>query len=186
MVLKTDAATHQIPGSLGDSYWNVATFDNFAAEAWGYAFAGGAEGLAWSLGLFQDVGGSGTVDGYRARIESAFSGVNFVLYKYTNAVRTVIASGGSLGSSVNPGWLLVRRNGTDVEVWYGGNASISIPPTSWTLECSATDTTYTTGLSLSLGITDNSGSQLNDWLSFGGGGPSASTLHLLPILGVGA
>lgn len=168
LVVKSNEATHKAFQASSDSYWNSESFDNNEAELWAYATGGQASGVAWALGLFKDVGGSNAIDGYRFRIEVASAGAAYRLYRFANGTGTTIDSPATAAPS-GGAYMLMRRNGNDVEGW----AAPTGLGTSWSdlaLVCSATDTTYTTGLYLTLGIRDNSASQILGFDYFGGGG----------------
>lgn len=164
MVVVGNQATHKAGQTSSDSYWNSETFDGDEAEVWGLATGGNASGIAWGLGLFQDVGGPDTIDGYRFRLEVGVSGPYFMLYRFANGASTAI-DGPTGGGNSAGGHALLRRNGNEVEGWFSY--------TSWndlSLVVSATDTNYTTGLYFSIGIRDNSASQILGWDYVGGGG----------------
>lgn len=163
MVLKSNSITHQLGGS-SQSHWTTATFDGDAAECWATRIGGSGPFIAWGIAIWSTVG-AGAVDGYRFRLENES---NYTLRRFNNGV-----TGSLLDSDagVIPGaiHMLIRRNGNDVEGW------VSVDQNTWTLVVSATDTTYTTGFYLSLGIIDESNSQILGWDNFGGGAEANRT-----------
>lgn len=164
MVLETLHATHASGIGTGNMSWIPLSLDGDDAEAWGIATGGNASGIAWGIGLFSSIGGTNQAEGYRFREEVGSGGGATRLYRYLNGSPTTIASSGSSPPTGDPGLLLIRRNGNDVEGWHSGDSGAN-----WTLYVSATDTTYTTGLHPSIGVTDNSASQILGWSAFGGG-----------------
>jgi hypothetical protein len=161
--LLSNKATHQAGSLSSDSHWTAQAFDG-NAEAWGYATGGGASGIAWAVGLLREVGNSGAADGYRFRIEVSTGGGTYTLRRFNDGVTPQQPLASQSGAPTgNPGYLLIRRNGSNVEGWRSADG------TTWTLAVSATDTAYTTGMHLTFGITDNSHSQILSWDSVGGG-----------------
>lgn len=152
-------------GTSSHSRWvgpKSGPFDGDDAECWGWAIGGNAGGAAWGIGLMKDPG-SNTADGYRFRNSIAgASDSDWLMEKYTNGSRTVAATNVN-GRANGPFFMLIRRNGTAVEGWS------STDGITWNLEVTITDTTYTTGLYLTLASSDNSSSQLCRWDYFGGG-----------------
>lgn len=165
MRLLTNKATSPSGQTISSSYWVPLALDGDDAEAWGHPVNGGANGIAWGLGLFKDLGGSSLVDGYRFRIDVSSSGGFYTLGRYDNGVRTAIQANVAGAPTGGTGLLLIRRNGNDVEGWQAANTDGS----DFTLRISGTDTTYTTGLHPALSISDNSGGSILQWDWFGGG-----------------
>lgn len=162
LVLHNHGATHVSPGVTGSSYWNVFTTDG-DMEVWGVGTGGGAPGIAWALDMVTQPGGGSTADGYRFRMEQSTGGTASVLYRFTNAGFTQLASSSGWGSG---GMMLIRRVGNNIECWDSTDGG-----STWTNDITVTDTTYMTGMYVGCGIRDNSGSQLLDWTSIGGGAP---------------
>jgi hypothetical protein len=161
LVLKSQGATHAAAETFGDMYWNVETFDDDEAEAWGYQVGGGASGIAWAISL-RNADGSG----YRFRFEKAAANSRWRIYKDGSVAADSGPQTGNASFTNGQGILLIRRNGGSVEGWAGHDKT---DPDTLTLKVSLADSTYTDNLYLSLGITDNSGSQILAWESFGGG-----------------
>lgn len=160
-----DYATHKAGSGSSMSSWIADDpMDGDDAEVWARAVGGGAlSGIAWGIALFTDVGGSGAVDGYRARWEAP--GPPYVLYKWTNAgVSTLATSAGT--NAMAEHYVMLRRNGAAVELWVSDNPSDA---SAWSLQVSANDNAYTTGLRASIGCTDNGAGQILGWQEFGFG-----------------
>lgn len=163
--LQNDTATSRAGIDIGNSYWTPDTYDGDEAECWGCCEGGGASGIRWGVGLFTSVGGSNQQDGYLFSLANAAVGGYYDLHRMLNgALGTLLANGGD-PPVANPGILLIRRNGNDVEGWLSEDNGAT-----WTMHLSATDTTHMTGFSLGLRITDESGTSLLGFTCFGGGG----------------
>lgn len=166
--LLSNQVSHPAAGVSGDSYWTPTTYDGDDAEVWAQgSFTAAAAGLAVAVGLWVGVGGSGTVDGYRLRIETTSTGRTMVLYEFLNGSGSERDSD-SLSAFSNQ-YILLRRNGNDVEGWLADAGDLN----TWTQHVGVTDTTYMTGFSLAAGIRDNGGNQRARIDNFGGG-PSVS------------
>lgn len=162
LVLKGNAVTHSTSFSFGDMYWNPLSMDGDAAECWGYQAGGGASGIAWAVDLWTTGG-----NGYRFRYEVAATNSRWRIYADGGIVDDTGPIFGGMGTYENGhGVILIRRNGGLVEGW-------STPDTDlingWTQWCSASESSYTTGLHAGLGVTDNSSSQIHGWEAFGAG-----------------
>lgn len=168
LALVSNKATHDSGQTFGSSYWTPGgPFNGNDAEVWALGADGGTSGISWALGLLANPGGTNAADGYRFRLESSAIAQSWYLYRYDNASRTTIA-GPIAADNDHAHYMLIRRNGNDVEGWAAHNSG------TWNdlaLVISATDTTYTTDFYLELGIGDNSGSQVLSWDYFGGGAP---------------
>lgn len=167
MELVSNEATHDGDFTFSFSYWTPEAWDGDEAEAWGFATGGGAGGLAWYIGIQKDVGGSNAVDGYALGF-LIFTGNNtsLVLYEALNGSYVIRDQADDPGGPFDPNgdlYLLIRRNGNDVEGWGSADG------VTWTLGVSVTDTTYTTGLFAGIGCNDNGGFQSVEWRDFGGG-----------------
>lgn len=170
MDLVSNQATHGAGKTFSFSYWTPESWNGSEAEAWGYATGGGANGMAWDIGIHSNVGGSNAVDGYMLTLAiSAGNDTDLVLYEAANGVYTELTRDTTPtylpnGDGANGDYyLLIRRNGNDVEGWGSADG------VTWTLGVSATDTTYTTGLFAGIGCADNGGFQTVKWRDFGGG-----------------
>jgi hypothetical protein len=121
------------------SHWTPETFNSGAgrAEVWACVSGGqlGAAVETWRVALWLTVGVN--VTGY-----SCFYGGGitkfYALRKYTGGITTF--SNLCVGAGGYPNGLGLRINGSEVEVW--GAYGDPLDPTSWTLICSSTDTTY--------------------------------------------
>ena len=170
MELENTHATHDDPLQFGFAYWNPLSLSGDDAECWAFALGGNASGTGWRVGLLRDVNGaSASVDGYLFSFNISTGGGSTLLRRYTNGTATDIDTNASSPSTGNPGYLLIRRNGNDVEGWANTNAGDA---SSWTLYVSATDTSHTTDLHPAIGVSDNASQQTTyfDW--FGGGAVS--------------
>lgn len=164
--LENNQATLQGANTLSSSYWTPTSYSGDDCEVWGIAAGGGASGMAFRLGLYKDVGVGANLDGYRYGFDIGASGGRHVIRELLNGAGSNLAVSADAGGTPtgNPGHLLFRRNGNDLEGWWSSDAGAN-----WTLMVSATDTTYTTNLFLSLDLADNGGLQSVEWTAFGGG-----------------
>lgn len=164
------AATSAGDGAVGADppdafyYWTPGSHTG-DMEVWATSSFGADLTEAWRLGLFKDVGIHGSVvDGYGILVTSDGGVADWSLRRYSNGGFTQIA--GVLGGQHLSGGgdlALLRINGNEVEVFYSLDDGAN-----WTMIMSATDTTYRTGLYLSLGISTDDGGNPG-WINFGGG-----------------
>ena len=156
---------------FASSYWlePFNTADVGYIEAWGRPTGGNASGLAWSIGLFKDVGGSNQIDGYFFREEITTGGGRTVIYKYINGTRTPITGSGPVlftGAPAGALFMFKLFADGDMEIWCSTDSGDN-----WTLLLTANDTTYQGQFYIAFGVTDNSGSRLAGWGPVGGGVP---------------
>lgn len=163
-IISPGVATH-FPGQTeAASYWTGdAALDGDDQECWAFGIGGAASGIAFRLWLVKDVGTT-SPDGYRASTVESSGTTSWSIVRYDNGTPTTLASG-TPGPTGNPGYLLLRRNGGDIEWWHdtAGDGS------NFVLLGSFTDSTYTTGLYPAIAIADLSSSQILGWTEFGGG-----------------
>ena len=154
-----------------NSYWNQETYDGDDAQVWAFAGGGGViSGLSYRLALWKTPG-NGTTDGYYFRSQYLTGDDREELFRVDNGGANLTELDFRDGFNVQGRQVLLRRNGSDVEVWQtvdeGGPSTVDV--TAWEMILNATDTTYTTGFYLALGISDNSGNGEGTWDYFGGG-----------------
>jgi hypothetical protein len=137
--LASNSATQTVAGDPNYSHWTRQTFDSSTGEAQIWACTdGGQLGAAletWRVALWLVVGGS--VSGYLAYYGGGI-GKGFALRRYDGGIASFTGIGGSGGGY--PTGLGIGINGGNVECW----ASYGDPfnPTTWALQCSATDGAY--------------------------------------------
>lgn len=162
--LEIDSGHAETPVARGSALWGALVLDGNDQECWAYAIGGGASGISWRLALTEP--SAAGANGYSFTITRGTGGTSWFLARYDNFTEAtdIIASGAGGAVSLNPGLMLIRRVGNDIEAWYANN-----DPTNWSNIYTATDATYTTNLIPTLWLANNTGGSLHGWDYFGGG-----------------
>jgi hypothetical protein len=164
--LEVNDGIAETDGSIprGLAVWGALVLDGNDQEVWAYAIGGGVSGISWRLALAQP--SAAGVNGYSFTISRGTGGTTWFLARYDNFTEAtaIIASGAGGATATNPGLMLIRRVGNDIEAWYGNG-----DPESWSNIYTATDATYTTNLQPYLWLANNTGGSLHGWDYFGGG-----------------
>lgn len=150
-------------GSPGNAvyYWTPRTWSG-DVEVWGRTGPGADLTEAWRLVLAAAVG---TISGYSLRIISDGGAANWDLGRFDSRTPVALDSAPADYHPSDDTYVMLRRHGDEVEVWYVQ----SDPTDTWTQIMGATDTTYTTDLSVAMGISSDDGGNPT-WEGIGGGG----------------
>lgn len=111
------------------------------SEAWCGIEGNEVSGQRWAVGFWKDRGGTSTSDGYIGGIETANINDVYRIYRATNNAYTSIAITGDVAPEGEPVILLLRRNGTSVELWSSVVAYSGTPD--FSLVLSVVDNTHT-------------------------------------------
>ena len=144
--------------------WAPEAFDG-DVEVWATFRGGLDDGAAADLGIVTDAGGTNQMDGYVLRAVNTFGFAGWQIRKRTNwGGVQVLAQAGFTGGGVGTGHIvLLRREGSALQGWRSKDGG-----TTWALEVSASDSTFTTDLHVGLGFSVAVATS-PAWDVFGGG-----------------
>jgi len=142
------------------SYWTPESFTG-DMEMWGEVTGFTDNQNAWYLCFIKDVG-TANIDGYICGWIDAV-GDRIQIRRFDNGSATLIKDV-ALSNLPNGGDLLLLRTvGNDLQAWQSVDAGAN-----WSMDTSVTDSTYRTGLSLTLALF-SSASNGPKWAGWGGG-----------------
>ncbi|MGH3078100.1 MAG: DUF6531 domain-containing protein [Gaiellaceae bacterium] len=145
-------------------HWAPQTLDG-DVEVWATFKGALDDGAAADLGIVTEVGGTNQMDGYVLRAVNTFGFAGWQIRKRTNwGGVQVLAQAGFVGGGVATGHIvLLRRQGNALQGWRSKDGGAT-----WTLEVSASDSTYTADLRIGLGLSVAVATS-PAWDDFGGG-----------------